>query len=285
MVWNWLIGLLCSGFIAMLAFQRRSLSGSGAVAAIVLGTCMYALGSLTWFGTLIAFFVSSTVLSKVKHKRKTAAESGYAKGGRRDAGQVTANGGIGLLLCMVHAIWPHLAWWFCYIGVMATVNADTWATEIGGLSRSIPRSIVTGKRVEAGASGGITWLGIAASAIGGLFMGGMAWVFVRLGTTSFAAYLPNVGASMELTASTVIVLLLVVGTFAGLIGSLTDSWLGATMQVMYRCEVCDKEVEKREHCGRPGMRIRGISWMSNDAVNMSSSLIGGLAAYLLVQLI
>jgi uncharacterized protein (TIGR00297 family) len=267
---DWIIGLLGSLLIAGLAYWKRSLSFSGAAAACVLGTVTYAFGSLAWFGTLIAFFVSSTLLSKLKQKRKSAAESGYAKGGRRDAGQVAANGGLGLLLCIGNAIWPHPAWWIIYIGVMAAVNSDTWATEIGGLSRSLPRSIVTGKRVAAGTSGGITWVGLAASGAGGMFIGGMAWIFIELGGTY---------------PSAAIIPLVLTGLLAGLIGSLFDSWLGATAQVMYRCGICGKEVEKQRHCGSPGERIRGAVWMTNDVVNAISSAIGGAAAILLFVLI
>jgi uncharacterized protein (TIGR00297 family) len=275
MIGAWLTGLLGSLLIALLAFWKRSLSLSGAIAACILGTLMYGLGSLAWFGTLIAFFISSTALSKLKHTRKTAAEQGYAKGGRRDAGQVAANGGLGLLLCVASAIWPHPIWWVLFIGVMATVNSDTWATEIGGLSRSMPRSIVTGKRVSSGTSGGITWLGIAASALGGLFIGTVAWIFIRLSS------LTEIGWH----EGQIFIPLLVVSVVAGLAGSLADSWLGATVQVMYSCEICGKEIEKSRHCDAHAARSRGISWMSNDAVNAISSAIGGITAAILFLLL
>jgi uncharacterized protein (TIGR00297 family) len=282
---EWIIGFVGSLLIAVLAYWKRSLAFSGAAAACILGTVMYALGSLAWFGTLIAFFISSTVLSKLKHKRKSAAESGYAKGSRRDAGQVAANGGLGLLLCIAAALWPDPIWWMMYIGVMATVNSDTWATEIGGLSRRQPRSIVTGKQVAAGTSGGISGLGLAASAAGGLFIGAIAWIFIQIGTSPFASLSWNEGHQDGVFTHVVQLMpLLLSGLIAGLIGSLCDSWLGATAQVMYRCEVCGKEVETSIHCGVPGTRIRGAAWMTNDTVNVMSSAVGGLAAILLLYL-
>jgi uncharacterized membrane protein len=79
--------------------------------------------------------------------------------------------------------------------------------------------------------------------------------------------------------------LLVTGLLAGVIGSLTDSWLGATVQVMYRCDICGKEIEKSRHCHVDATRIRGISWMSNDVVNAVSSAIGGVAAAMLLWLL
>lgn len=258
----WVYGFAGSVIIAGAAYWKRSLSLSGLIAAVLLGTTMYALGSLAWFGTLIAFFISSSLLSKLGHQRKAAAESGYAKGGRRDAGQVAANGGLGLLLCIGNAIWPTPAWWLIFMGVMATVNADTWATEIGGMSKSIPRSIVSGKRVTAGTSGGITGLGLIASLLGGAFIGLAGGIFYQL------------GESHEVNTSIVILVLL--STIAGLGGSLIDSWLGATLQVMFHCEVCGKTIEKQEHCNQKARQIRGLRGMSNDVVNAGSSIIGGV---------
>lgn len=266
-----LIGLSGSLLIAGAAYLKRSLSGSGFAAAVILGTVMYALGSAVWFGTLIAFFLSSTVLSKWKKKAKEKAESGYEKSGRRDAGQVAANGGLAMLLCAANAWWPHPVWWYAFLGVMASVNADTWATEIGGLSKTPPRSILSGRRVEAGTSGGVSGLGLAASMAGGLFIGLAAWLLLQAvpgqhnpsGMASYWLLLPIWAG---------------VGLFGGTIGSLADSVLGATVQQMFRCGVCGREVELQHHCGRPAPRIRGYAGWNNDAVNVAGSLAGGLAA-------
>ncbi|SDN17214.1 TIGR00297 family protein [Paenibacillus sp. yr247] len=265
MAWIW--GLAGSLLIAGAAYWKRSLALSGFVSAVVLGTAMFALGSLAWFGTLIAFFVSSTLLSKLKHQRKTAAESGYAKGGRRDAGQVAANGGLGLVLCIANAVWPDPAWWMLFVGVMATVNADTWATEIGGMSLSTPRSIINGKRVPTGTSGGVTGLGLLASLLGGAFIGLIGGWFNQMGEPGNEA-------------GTLLVLVTLCAV-SGLIGSLADSWLGATWQVMFRCKVCGKTIEKQVHCKQRAVQIRGMGMMTNDVVNAVSSLVGGTVCLLL----
>ncbi|WP_127585429.1 DUF92 domain-containing protein [Paenibacillus koleovorans] len=271
----WWIGLAGSLCLAGAAYWRRSLSGSGALAAVVLGTALYALGSASWFGTLIAFFLSSSLLSKWKQRRKAAAESGYEKSGRRDAVQVWANGGLGLALCAACAVRPEPALYAAFVGVMAAVNADTWATEIGGLSRSEPRSILTGRRVAAGTSGGVTPLGLAATAAGGLFIGAAAWLLQRLdavapgGLDSAAAAGAYGGAE-----------LLALGLVGGAVGSLADSALGAAWQRMYRCRVCGRELEARRHCGEAAEHIRGWRALGNDAVNVLGSMAGGAAALL-----
>lgn len=278
---DWLIGLAGSLVIAGAAYAKKSLSRSGLAAAVAMGTLLYALGSAAWFGTLLAFFVSSSALSRLKPQRKADAESGYAKSGRRDAGQVAANGGLGLLLCAGHALWPHPIWWALYVGALAAVNADTWATELGGLSRRAPRSIVSGRRVAPGVSGGVTPLGLAASALGGAFIGAAGWLLLRWGSPPFEG-----GAAAGWPAASLELLPLVAAAgLAGLGGSLADSWLGAVAQAMYRCRACGREVERRSHCGEPTAFVRGWPWMTNDAVNALCSCAGaGLALLALVVL-
>jgi uncharacterized protein (TIGR00297 family) len=267
---EWLFGLVGSAGIAGAAYIKRSLSVSGFLAAVVLGTVMYALGTAVWFGSLIAFFVSSTVWSKWKKRAKEKAESGYEKSGRRDAGQVFANGGLGLLLCAANWALPHPLWWYAFLGVMAAVTADTWATEIGGLSRRLPRSIKTGKLVPPGTSGGVSSLGLGASLVGGAFIGAVAWMLLSA--------IPGQAAPDTVAAPLRLVVWTIIAGLSGLIGSLTDSWIGATWQQMYRCEVCSREIEQARHCGKPAVRIRGRSGWNNDAVNIVGSLAGGTAA-------
>jgi uncharacterized protein (TIGR00297 family) len=259
---DWIIGLTGSLLIGGAAYRKKSLTLSGVVGAVLLGTTMFALGSIEWYGVLIAFFVSSTKLTKYKKRRKSAAESGYAKSGNRDIAQVAANGGIGLVLCVLNAVWPNQLWYIAFVGVMAAATADTWATEIGGLSRSLPRSILNGRKVTPGTSGGVTSLGTAASALGGLFIGLVAWICMQ--------FVSDIDTSLVIT--------LIVGLVGGLTGSLTDSWIGAVWQVMYRCTVCNKDVERTSHCDQPTVKVRGAQWLNNDAVNIIASILGGLAA-------
>jgi uncharacterized protein (TIGR00297 family) len=268
-MWSeWILGLIGAGVIAGLAYWKRSLSLSGFAAALAVGTVLYALGSLAWFGTLIAFFVSSSALSKFKQRAKSEVEAAYEKSGRRDAGQVLANGGIAVLLCAGNYFAPHHMWWAAFIGVMATVNADTWATEIGGLSKSQPISILTWKKVPTGTSGGISLAGTLATMAGGAFIGVCAWLL------SFGQEELHVRFGW----------FLLTGLVAGTIGSLTDSVIGAKWQWMQRCVVCGKDVEAKTHCSTPTSRLRGESWMNNDAVNVLASLAGGFVAMFLANL-
>lgn len=264
----WWVGLLGSVIIAGAAYRKRSLSVSGVWSAVVLGTALYTLGSAAWFGTLIAFFGSSTLLSKFKQTTKEDVESGFEKSGRRDAMQVWANGGLALAVCAAYAVWPHTVLYAAFIGVMAAVNADTWATEIGSLSRSAPRSILSGRKVAPGTSGGVTLLGFAATVAGGLFIGAAAWLLQQLDVALGAAAAAQLGLAP----------LLALGALGGAAGSLADSALGAAWQRMYRCRVCGREVEARRHCGEATAHARGWTALGNDAVNVLGSVVGGAVA-------
>lgn len=274
-----LLGLTGGLLIAVSAYRKASLTRSGALSAALMGTAYVALGGPVWFGTLLAFFISSTAWSKWKrHTRaKRSAEANYAKSGRRDAVQVWANGGLGLALCAAHAIWPDPFWLYSYVGVMAAVNADTWATEIGALSRRAPRSLLTGAVVQHGTSGGVTWLGTLAALSGALFIGLCAALLSLAGPISAPGMGPQTMPGLPLLAG-----LAAVAAFSGLAGALADSLLGATVQAMYRCSVCGQETERSTHCGHATDRLRGWPWMTNDAVNLLSSLLaGGMAAGLM----
>jgi len=154
-------------------------------------------------------------------------------------------------------------WFVACAGAMAAVNADTWATELGVLSPHPPRSITTGRRVEVGTSGGVTWLGTAASLGGALTIGlvaGLELLILRQGWASVAT-------------------LLLAATVGGAAGSAFDSLLGATVQAIYWCDTCGKETERRVHlCGAETRLLRGGRWLGNDLVNFAASAVGALVA-------
>ena len=144
--------------------------------ALIVGTLTFGFGGWQWGVLLGVFFVSSSLLSHFKEAEKKAAAEKFDKGHRRDMGQVMANGGLGALLATLSAFVPGTVvpadiWFFLFLGVMATVTADTWATELGTLSKQPPRLITNGKIVEVGTSGGVSLLGTAVSLLGGLLIG------------------------------------------------------------------------------------------------------------------
>ncbi|MCS7056024.1 MAG: DUF92 domain-containing protein [Thermoflexales bacterium] len=271
------LGLVISAGIGWLAYRRRSLARSGVLGAILTGTLIFGFGGWVAGLLLIAFFVSSSLLShfKADNARKQRAAEMFDKGGQRDLAQALANGGAATGLAVVSWLArgdPALAdaLYVAMIGALATVNADTWATELGVLSRSSPRLITQlHRRVAPGTSGGVTALGVAAAMLGATFIGLCAVVFTALARA--ISGLP--GARLESLA------VVAVAGVAGLAGSLFDSLLGATVQAMYYSDKRGKETEKRfERDGTPNRPIRGWSWLNNDWVNFIASLFGAAAA-------
>jgi uncharacterized protein (TIGR00297 family) len=253
---------LFSAIIVGLAFWRGSLSGSGAAGALLVGTLTFGLGGWQWGVLLGIFFVSSSMLSHFKESEKRAAAEKFDKGHRRDIGQVFANGGLGSFLALLSVVVPGGVvatdvWFFLFVGVMATVTADTWATELGTLSKKPPRLITTGRVVEVGTSGGVSPLGTLVSLAGGLLIGLVAGLLTPFPLLATA----------------------VAGALGGLSGSLVDSLLGATVQRIYYCDVCRKDTERKLHkCGTQTRPLRGWGWINNDLVNALSSIVGGLVA-------
>lgn len=268
------MGLLLSTAIGGLAYWRQSLTMGGWAGAILTGTATMGFGGWAWGLALITFFVSSSALSHYKEriKEQRAAEK-FAKGGRRDLAQALANGGVGALLALLYALLGGPAVLLAlFAGVMATVTADTWATELGVLSPHRPRLITSGRPVEPGTSGGISVLGTSASALGGLLIGLV--MFLSVGAGQLIAGQATAWPWWLLPA----------GLLGGLGGSLADSLMGATVQAIYRYP-SGKETEKVVgKDGTPNTFVRGWRWMNNDMVNLISSLVGGLIAVLVYLL-
>ncbi len=266
---NALIGFILAFAIAALAYQRGSLSQSGANAAVVIGALIFSIGGLTWAVLLVAFFVTSSALSHYKERIKEPLAEKFQKGHRRDLGQVLANGGCAALIAVAFAIVPHRWHFIGFVGAMATVNADTWATELGVLSKTLPRLVTNGRVVPVGTSGGVTWLGTIVALAGALLIGVLASVFEAISFTFL-----NPGTPISVAWQTI-----AVAAIAGLAGAFFDSFLGATVQAIYFCEVDQKETEAAIHrCGNATRLIRGWRWLNNDWVNFLSSVFGSLVA-------
>jgi uncharacterized protein (TIGR00297 family) len=168
------------------------LTGRGAAAALAVGAAaIYGFG---WRGMalLLAFFVSSSFLTAAAKGRR-----GGGDGAPRNARQVVANGGVAALAALAGS-------WACFAGALAAANADTWATEIGSHSRTLPRLITNGRPVPAGTDGGMTVLGTLGGVVGAAAIAGMSFVL---------------GQRIPAALAT-----------AGVLGMVLDSLLGATVQ-------------------------------------------------------
>ena len=263
------LGLVFAALVAFISDRLKLLSRSGALAAFLLGVVVFGFGGLRWAIVLFVFFLSSSGLSRLFRKRKEDPEKNYAKGSTRDAWQVAANGGLAGIFALLHLFFPQSSLiWIAFSAAFAAANADTWATEIGALSKKYPRLITNLKPVEPGTSGAISWLGMIAAFTGALLVG-LTASFVDPFAAKQSAWL-----------------VLVVVTVGGGVGSLVDSLLGATLQAVYNCPQCDKDTEKYpiHSCGTETALVRGKKWLNNDIVNLICTLSGAGIALLMTWL-
>ncbi len=171
--------------------------------------------------------------------------------------QVLANGGVFTAAALASIVSPAQVWLAIAIGALAAATADTWATEVGTLFGGDPRSIISGKTVPAGTSGGVTLVGTAAAVGGAAFMAILATL---------------VGWSVPIR----------VALAAGVAGALADSLAGAMLQERRWCSACRAPTERAVHvCGTRTGRIGGIAGFDNDVVNLLCSFVGALVALLM----
>lgn len=240
---------------AALTARWRVLSPSGALAGGLLAAALIGLGGVAWAVPGFVFFVLSSALSRVGRRRKRRLAARSEKGAVRDAGQVYANGAVGWALLCGHALWPHPMLYWGFLGAFAAAAADTWATELGALSRRRPRLVTTGRRVARGTSGAVSAPGTVAAVAGAASVALSAWAVAG------EAFEP-VGAVVGLG--------LVVG--GGVAGAFVDSLVGAIVQAQYRTPA-GGTTERPD-----GPRVRGWPWMTNDRVNAVCTALGALTA-------
>ena len=240
-------------FVSYFAYKRRSLTKSGAIAAFFVGNGI-ALG-FSYKGLILlgAFFVSSSMLSKYKSIAKESMEKKTQKGSTRDWLQVMANGALAAIVGIIYFFTKESVWIMVFAILLAAANSDTWASEIGSLSKKRPLSVRTFKQTDTGTSGAISRLGTFAALAGSLVISFIAMLLFPIQ--------PWGGILIFLF---------------GFLGNVMDTLLGAYIQVEYKCPVCGQIVETNLECHKKVVKIKGFTLFNNDMVNVLSGFLAAL---------
>jgi len=271
------LGVVIASFLAMRGLKKKSLDRSGAAAAWVAGFVTF-LAGLRWAAVLVTFYQTSTWLTRYKGNEKKKIEEGYKEGGSRNWEQVFSNAFTGCVLALAYVFTAgapevpidfkadHLSSFLlcAMIGHYACCNGDTWASELGVLSKQPPRLITTLGKVPAGTNGGVTALGLVASTLGGLTVG-VVYLVVDAGIR--AAFGPGAAAPQYPV--------IVLATVAGLAGSLLDSLLGANWQYSGWSQTRKRVVNAP---GKDVVHLTGLDILTNHNVNFISSLVTAILA-------
>lgn len=183
-------------------------------------------------------------------------EAVVAKSGPRDAYQAIANLGIAVCCYLAYYFTENPGFIYAFLGSVAASNADSWASEIGGLSKKTPLMITTLKPTRKGLSGGVTLLGTLGGIAGALVISALGTIAIQQEVHAFSLF------SISL--------------IAGILGFMFDSYLGALFQAKY-LEITTQELTEVQS----EYLVKGWSWMNNDWVNFLSTLFGAGCAYVL----
>lgn len=265
--WPWSLVFIIAmmALFAVIALKKQSLDVSGAIAAFVMGVVVLWCSKVEGLLLLLLFFVGSNVVGRISKRIRQQSlneKSIEKKGSKRDVMQVLANG----LMATIGALM-----WYCtgkisslvLLGAaIAEATSDTFAGEIGRLSKKPPVSIRTLTPVPKGLSGGITLLGTATAFISS-FVIGLSWAIF------FSSYL---GSSSDMWLSLSVI------TLTGFMGCIVDSFLGACAQAHYKDPNTGELTEKEYKDGQKLELVQGVSWIDNDMVNLLSNIFSSVFA-------
>lgn len=276
-----IVASIMSSLLALRAYKRKSLTSIGSVAAFVVAFLLVGSG-LRGFNLFTFYFVSIKA-TKYKKEIKATIDGTIASNDgstTRGTSQVLACSLVATILSVVHAYLCGAERPVDYSGESilssqltcgviahhATCLADTLASEMGILSKSKPRLITQPwKSVPSGTNGGVTLNGFFWSAMGGAIIGA-------------STVLMDFISGIEIANAPSIILF---SLTCGLVGSILDSLLGATVQQSYFDPDTKMVYQEEDKRPKTASLVVGYSMniLSNELVNLVSvvatTIVGG----------
>jgi len=246
-MWICFLGISCY-FFSRISLLKKN----GSITAFLMGIILFSIAKWQFLIPISIFFLTSSLLSKISlyffNKNK--------KESNRDLTQVLCNGITPLFFSILWFYTSKELFFFSFLASISAVNSDTWATEIGSLSKKKPfNSINYFKKINKGESGGITLFGIIGAILGSII-------------TSF------------FSIKDIKILILV--SISGFLACYFDSILGSTLQGKFKCKKCKKKNEIGFHCNETSELIHGFKIFTNNFVNFLCSSFSGLALIILL---
>jgi uncharacterized protein (TIGR00297 family) len=272
------VALSVASLLAVRARRRQTLTASGAAAGFVVGFCLVATGLRGM--VLVFFYQLGSWATKYKKHAKALVDESVEGHSVRGARQVLAVSAAATVLSLYHALLygrerpisflhhPGPSKLACAVlAHHCTSLADTWASELGmvlsagagaGRSAGLSPVLITRpwRRVPVGTNGGITFAGTVCSLAGGLVIAALT-------------------LAMDAVCGTEIVQplrILAYGAVCGILGSVLDSVLGATVQITY-FDDRSKRVVSSLSVAPNAKHVSGLDLLTNEQVNLVSTII------------
>ena len=216
-------------------YKKKHLSLGGFLSSNIMAGLILGFGGLKFVLPIAMFFIFSTFLSKIGPKNLQKSKGG------RNTYQVLANGGVGLFLCITSHYYQEEVFFYMFLASIAAANSDTWATEIGKLSKTTPKDIISGRSLIHGESGGITNIGL-------------------IGSIAGSAIIATLGFIFNLSLSFMLIVFI-----SGFLGSIFDSILGSTLQSRFISRNGKNITETKS---KNKYLYSGLSLINNNTVNL-----------------
>ena len=263
------VGLVLNAAAGWAGYRLGRLAPSGLAAVTPRGLVHLRCRRLAMGNLLSALCAQHRHLVALSYQPEPSREGRQTLAARRAVSQVRTRSWpprVGrLCLALLHLISPQTnAILAAYVGALATMTGDSWATDVGMLSARSPWLITSGRRVlrrNARRRFGPRYRGHRRRSLAGRFCDSAVCRHrSRLDRSPWDRgwlWLPFAAA------------------IGSLVGCFVDSLLGAAAQVMFYCERCQQESEERVHtCGKEAKQQRGWTWLTNNGVNWLSSVVG-----------
>lgn len=156
-------------FILAVKFKIFDIKGS--IAALIVGIIILVFGSLYWLLLMLIFAITAEMATRYRLKDKQKRKLQEGENGERHTSNVIYAAVIGIAIAVMHFANTGGFPYFLIFGVsFASVNADTFASEIGVFDKNV--YMITGfKKITPGMNGGVSLLGEGAALLGALIIG------------------------------------------------------------------------------------------------------------------
>ncbi|MEM1567570.1 MAG: DUF92 domain-containing protein [Thermofilaceae archaeon] len=243
----------------VIAKKHKALDDAGILAALVIALILLVLEAKLLL-LMMLFFFTSSAFTFLGYERKEKTGAAERKAGR-SASQVLCSGSVPAFITLAAVLLPPAERQALVLAAAASIayaNADTWAAEIGSLSRSQPVLITNPSvRVPHGVSGGVTVQG-------------------ELGAVAGSAVIAAAAGLLNMFSPASIPLIFAMGW----VGEIVDAIIGASLQIKYKCPKCNVLTDKEVHvCGARTVRAGGLKHVKNEIVNLLTESAVSLATF------